>query len=190
MSGYYSYKPLVSIDRPLVLLGVPGTDINAIARMVASFTGLPVLLVERKLMHAVEHHPDRWTAEGRHSERWDQELRLMRATFSAVRPVVGVHSHSALRLGALRWLNENARTVYVREPAEQVLARIEADIAKDPTRHWVLTGGDPLDPAKVIAELTRHQAVLDGCHHALDATGATPHGIAWGLLEPLGLSGD
>ena len=129
---YYSYKPLAKLDRPLVLLGVPGTDINAIARMVSSFTGLGVLLVERKLMHATEHHPDRWTTEGRHSERWDQELRLLRAAFSATKPVVGMHSHSVLRLGALRWLKENARTVYVREPGERVLERVTADAAKGP----------------------------------------------------------
>ena len=184
---YYSYKPLVTLDRPLVLLGVPGTDINAIARMVSSFTGAPVLLVERKLMHANEHHPDRWTTEGRHSERWDQELRLLRAAFSKLRPVVGLHSHSILRLGALRWLNENARTVYVREPIQAVLDRIEADVAKDPTRHWVLTGGEAVNPARVRAELARHEAALAAAQVTLDAPGTTPHAIAWSILEPLGL---
>ena len=181
---YYSYKPLVTLDRPLVLTGVPGTDVTGITRMVGSFTGLPVLLMERKLSHALEHHPDRYTAEGRHADRWASEKRLLDAAFSASRPVVAMPSQSVLRMGALGWLADHADTVYVQESLEVVLARVAAAPVE---KHWLLTRGEPLDRALAAREITSHASALDACPRRLTATKVESHGIAREIIAALGL---
>lgn len=185
---YYSYKPLVSLDRPLLITGVPGTDVTGITRMVGSFTGLGVLLTDRKLAHALEHHPDRLTAQDKHDERWSWEKRLLEAAFAGGPVLVAMGSHSLFRARALDWLKTRAHTVYVREPHERVLERVVQDIAKKPDKHWLLTRGEVVDPSRVLVELAQHDAVLQGCHQVFDAQRGASHGIARDLLERLDLS--
>ncbi len=189
-ASYYSYRPLVTLDAPVVFTALPGTPLDRIVRMVAGLTGLRPLLVDRRLSHVAGHHPDQWTATGEHHVRWEQERAMLAAAFSAVQPVVALASHSLVRQAALPWLRERARTVYVREPVDRVVARMGSEVARDPHRHWVFTRGAGLDARAVRAELEAHDAVLAGCDQVEQAVRDTPHGIAIDLLEPLGLAGD
>ena len=40
MPDYYSYAPLVRLDRALIVLALPGTELTAIVKMLGSFSGV------------------------------------------------------------------------------------------------------------------------------------------------------
>ena len=60
-------------------------------------------------------------------------------------------------------------------------------LPRDPKKHWVLHGGEPVDPKKILPELARHDAVLQNADVVHNSEAGTPHAIAWELLSALGL---
>ena len=51
MSDYYSYAPLVRLQKPLLLCGLPGADVAMTARVATMLTGLQLVSVDRRVEH-------------------------------------------------------------------------------------------------------------------------------------------
>lgn len=184
---YYSYAPLVRLDRALIVLALPGTELTAIVKMLGSFSGVVPVLTDRSLSHELGYLPDKLTAEGRHDERWSLERRLLQRALGEGYPVVAFSSYSAVHADALPWLAKRGTTIYLREDRDVIVNRVTEAVAQDHKRHWLLAQGEPVVPAKVNRLLDAHDAVLRRCERTLDAPGLESHAIAYGLLEPLGL---
>lgn len=187
MDDYYSYKPRVRLERPLVITALPGTELTAIVKMLGSYSGVVPLLVDRELSHLLGHQPGKFTAEENHEQRWSQERGLLSKAFKANRPVVAFPSFSAVHANALPWLMQRADTVYLRESRSHIIQRVGREVAKDSTRHWLLVQGSPMDMNAVNQTLDEHEHALLRCARVLDAPALESHAIAYQLLRELGL---
>lgn len=187
MSDYYSYKPLVRLSHPLVLLGLPGTQLTAVVKMLGSFSGVRPILTDRLLGHELGFLPDKYTAQQEHEARWEAEQDVLTRQLSDGPGLIAFSSWSVVHQPALPWLKDRAEVVYLREPPEVVVDRVTADVAEDPKTHWLLAQGNAVDPKRLFPTLAAHDAVLSRAGRVLAADGVQSHAIAFGLLGPLGL---
>ena len=160
----------------------------AVTRMLQSFTGLPVILTERKLSHELGYRPDKLTASEDHGTRWERERALIEASLSGKPMLIGLPAHSLLHTDALGWLAARTRLVYLRENPASAIDRIVQQSGSDPHKHWLLTRGEPFDVGRLRSHLSAAGRTLEQCPEVLDIAGQEAHRIAWNLLEPLGLA--
>lgn len=131
--AYYAPHPRLSLDRPLVLVGHPGSGVSRIGRVIAGRTGLVLSDVERSAESLAGGSRSRVLVESglprlRELEARALERAIRRRPFGLVVMESGLLEEEERR----HWLQEHARIVYVRRDDAALLARIQRQLERAP----------------------------------------------------------
>ena len=186
MDGYYDPHPLLALERPLTLVGHPGSGVAATGRMICGRTGLPFNDVER----ATEAMAGRSRAQIAVEEGVPRLLALeAEALEQAVsrRPNGVVVIGSALLEDAARnrWLRTKSLVVYLQRPARVLLARIRRQLANAPASLPEFVLGVPGTPADLERHLAARSAALAALDLVFEAGDQHPARVAEAILRDL-----
>jgi shikimate kinase len=124
---YYSHAPLVTPDRPVCLVGLPGSRWGSVARSVAMLSGLPLVWLDRGVEHRAGTSVDGVVlTRGGEAARLTHERALLPAALRQPYPQVIALSEITLTDAAMRDLvRATAVVVYLKRPVEALLEEIE-----------------------------------------------------------------
>jgi shikimate kinase len=154
MHDYYSYAPLLTLPRPLILCGIPGAEVGHTARVATMFTGLPLVRLTDRVSHLVgETHTRALITQGE-QKLLDLELdQLEKALAMRSPPVIAITS-VGLTDRRIRDLAKSAGDlVQLRLNFRVALDRIRADAADNPGKHLHLRNGGVADDEAILARL-------------------------------------
>ncbi|MDJ0787466.1 MAG: shikimate kinase [Myxococcota bacterium] len=185
MDDYYDPHPRLALAEPVVLAGHVGTGTAQVARAMAGRSGLPFVEVDRMLEAQEGKRLSRILAdEGFERLRRLARTALMRALRRRPCNLVVLGS-PAIEAEELREALGSARLVYLRRPADVLLARIQEQHAARPGSLF----GFPLAVPENEQELRDFQApveaILQGADVVFEAGDHHPSKLAVELLASL-----
>lgn len=122
---YYGYAPLVRPDRPVCLVGLPGSRAGKVARMVSMLSGLPFVWLDRSVEHRAGTSVDGIVVTRGAEERMGHERALLPEALRRSSPHVIALSEVTLTDPRLRDLvRATATLVYVRRPGAALVEEI------------------------------------------------------------------
>ena len=184
---YYGYTPLITPDQPLALVGLPAAHVGGTARLVSSFTGLPLFWMDRAVEHRAGASIDAIVLEKGDQVRREHERALLPRVLDAPTPHVMVLSEVTLADPELGPALRSRTTVFaLRRHLDEVIATIAAAHEKRPPAYARLLLGRKPDPAALAEELQRLAAHHQDVDHELDVTGMHPQHAAQAVIDALG----
>jgi shikimate kinase len=186
VEGYYDPHPRFYLERTLVLVGYPGSDVSQIGHDLAARTGLPHTEVERWSEAGAGMGRSRIAQKKGLPDLWRRDARALAKAMSR-RPYGFVTTGSGclldpalrsdvLQLGAL---------VFVRRPASALLERAREQWPKLAGGIPEYPDGLPATPEELEAFLAPHAAVEADAHTLLDAGDRHPTRLAEDILASL-----
>jgi shikimate kinase len=159
---YYSYAPLHRLDRPLVLVGLPGADVGKTARAFNLLTGIPFVWVDRQVEHVLGRSVELVHLEEGAGARIAAEADVWARVFAARTPPVVAASDVSLDDPGVR-ADVAARTTPVLLDVDLDLAvsRIRSAGEADARAHVALRGAGPFDARAVRAALAPHALAIE-----------------------------
>jgi shikimate kinase len=186
MEGYYDPHPRFFLERTLVLVGYPGSDVAQICHDLAARTGLPHTEVERWCEADAGMGRGRiaWS-EGR-SGLWRREARALSRALSR-RP------HGFVSTGTGCLLDPSVRNdclqrgcvVFVRRPPEALLQRVGHRVLQAPGGIPEYPDGAPASIDDLEKQLAEHAAVEVDAHVLLEAGNRHPTRLSQEILGSL-----
>ena len=138
--AYYDPYPLVTLDRPLCLIGFMGCDVHSICYFIASLTGLPSVEVDKLIEHKVG-----MSLAQLYLERGEEEWRRLEEHF--LEKTLDMQPARLICLGDGALINPHNRSlciqksevVYIRRPQRSLLKRVQKGRQEFPQRFplWV-----------------------------------------------------
>ena len=151
---YYGYGPLLRLDRPLALCGVPGADVGVTARVVTMFTGLPLVRLTHRVSHVLgQTHGRALLTLGEAAVAEVEADELAKALRGPGSPVISLTSHTLTDPQLRAEVLARCDLVHLRLDLQLALRRIREAAATDPRRHLAVRGGGDADDASVLARL-------------------------------------
>ena len=184
---YYGYKPLISPERPLALVGLPAAHVGGTGRMVSSFTGLPLFWMDRAVEHRAGSSIDAIVLEKGIQARREHERALIGRVLDAPTAHVMILSEITLadpELGPM--LQERTTRVYLERTLDEVVATITAAYDKRASAYARLLLGSKPDPQALRRELERFKATMVDADHTIDVGGMHPQHAAQRVIDTLG----
>ena len=188
MGDYYSYKPLVTLPRPLVIVGGPGARVGKTCRAMNLLTAMPFAWVERRMAHALggdaqglelQEGPAAFAAAARE---------VMREVFGrSSSHLVAAPHHAVVDSGLFQWVRERADVVVLRIDPQAALGRVRADVQAKGHKHLALRKGLPFEDGAVLASLQDIDLVLARVGDAVDVGDEPPLAVAERILKARGL---
>ena len=185
--AYYGYAPLVSLSRPLVLIGMPGAETVAVCNAMASLTGLPLIDLSRRVEHdagrSVSHI---FLREGERMLRAREAALLMRAVEERPAAIIACGPGAWSKAEIRRALPSRADTLALHRPVGALVHALRAAVARSPGSEPDFMGGQPIDPDRVrqiCAEHAPHHAVAA---RRFEAGELHPTRVAEALMGVLG----
>lgn len=184
---YYAYKPLIRPDRPLALVGLPAAHVGGTARLVSSFTGLPLFWLDRAVEHRAGASIDAIVVERGLQARREHERALVPPVLDRPVPHIMALSEVCLADDTLRSrLIEETRVVFLQRSLDEVVETVRAARARKPTAYARLLLGQPLLPGPLREELSRMEQPMQSAPETLDVSGLHPQHACRALLQTLG----
>lgn len=154
MSDYYGYAPLLRLERPLLLCGVPGAEVGTTARVITMLTGLPLTRLAHRVAHVVGESHDRALLTLGEAAVLAHERRQLEIVLGGRTPPVVALSPITLTDPRLRRLAiETTDLLHLRIDLRVALARIRTDTTSNPGKHLAVRSGGPADDDAVLARL-------------------------------------
>jgi shikimate kinase len=186
---YYGYRPLLRLERPVALFGLPGARVGRTARAMNLLSGVPFVWLDRR----VEHHFGRSVQRVDMEDGSDARLGVERAVLERA---LKERTHALWALSnvswtdptLLDWIDEKAEMIRLDVTPVQACERIRRDVAEDARRHWTLRSACGLSEERMLEELTRQQDALPAGDRVVSVLGRTPMEIAQDLLESMGFA--
>ncbi|MEZ4318415.1 MAG: hypothetical protein R3F61_12965 [Myxococcota bacterium] len=188
MSDYYSYKPLVTLDRPVALVGFPGCRPLQTARVASMITGVPLLLLPHKVGHHLGRTVEGLLLDGAHeSLHGAEQLFLERALAERTRPLVAL-GPTTLEDPVLRaWIREHFQIVHLAQSLTEAVNAIEAEMKEDVRKHRHLDAYAPIGAATLRPLFDRRTALFrEVAEVEVDVKGRAPLTVGRELPEKLG----
>jgi shikimate kinase len=184
--GYYAPHPRLVLDRPLVLVGHPGSGVDQVGRMMAGRTGLAFNDVERSAESlAGESRSSVLVRFGLERLReWEAralERAIRRRPFGVVVMESGLLADDDRR----DWLQEQARIVYVRRDDATLLARIGRQLELAPGSLPEFVVAAPRRVEELRAHLRDRERALCEISVIVEAGDTHPSTVATGILASL-----
>lgn len=184
--GYYDPHPLMTLDRPLVLIGHPGAGIDQVGRMLAGRTGLAFNDVERSAESSAGSSRSRILLEsGLKTLRETEARALARAIRRRPCGVVVMESGLVEDAETFAWLTEQAALVYVRRDEERLLARIRQQLEDAPGSLPEFLMGAPPDVEALRGHLRTRDEKLSEISVIVEARDEHPSRISGQILASL-----
>jgi hypothetical protein len=182
MDDYYSYKPTVRLERPVLLAALPGIDVGKTARVINMLTGVPLLWLDRRASHllgrSVEIAP--------RQERIAAERALLLQFLQRTPPVIAA-SHLTLLDPGCRDLLSDVRGVHLAQSVSASLDAIREQSAGDPRAFHALREGRTFDADALRPGLEDLEAELLRLPEQVPVEGRPPLDLGRALLERLGI---
>jgi len=154
MHDYYSYAPLLTLQCPLFLCGVPGAEVGPTARVATMLVGLPLVRLTHRVAHLVGEDHDRALITQGEEKLLDLELAQLHKALAMRSPPVIALSSVGLTDPRIRALATTAGDLLqLRVDLRVALDRIRADAAKNPGKHLHLRHGGAADDEAILARL-------------------------------------
>ncbi len=184
--GYYDVHPRIAIDRPLALVGHPGSDVDQVGRILCGRSGLVFSDVERAAESQAGCSRARVVLEqGVQALREIEAEALHRAVRRRPHGVIVLES-SLMTLPARReWLLERACLVYVRRDPESLLARIRRRLRDTPGSLPEFLVGAPTDVEALRDFLRDRDQAMEEIPRVVEARDEHPARIAGEILDSL-----
>lgn len=132
---YYSYKPLVTLDRPVALVGLPGCNAMQTARVATMITGLGTLLLPRAVAHRLSMDVEGLLIQNRDDELHATERELLQRAMDERTPkVIALGPTTTDDPGCLALL-ERTRIVHLVQTIPEALHNLQNDMVEDPRKH-------------------------------------------------------
>ncbi len=145
MSDYYSYKPLVALERPVALVGFPGCRPLQTARVASMITGCPLTLLPRAVGHHLGKTVEGLVLDGEHASLHGAEAALLeKALGGRSNPLVAL-GPTTLDDPELRdWIAERCQIVHLSQTLTEAVNSIHAEMAEDRRKHRHLDAYAPI----------------------------------------------
>jgi shikimate kinase len=184
--GYYDPYPRLALDRPLVLVGHPGSGVDRIGRTIAGRTGLAFNDVERSAESLAGGSRSRVLVEEgiarlREVESAALGKAIRRKPFGVVVMETGLLEDAERR----HWLQSRCTVVYVRRSNEILLARIQRQRARAPGSLPEFLVGAPRLVEELRDFLAPREAALGEIGVVIEAEEGHPMWVAGEVLASL-----
>ena len=186
LDGYYEPHPRVALDRPLLLVGHPGSGVAQVGRAICGLTGLPFNDVERKAEAQSGASRSKILIEQGLGHLRELEASALRKSLRR-RPAGIVVAESALFEDAamVEWLRERAAAVYLRRPYEVLLRRIQRQLQRGAGSIPEFLVAEPRRIEDLETLYAQREASLRGFEIVLEVGDEHPIRIASQLLASL-----
>lgn len=183
---YYSYAPLLTLPRPVILCGIPGAEVGPTARIATMFNGLPLSRLADRVAHLVgESHTRALITQGE-QKLLDLELEQLQKALEQRTPPVIALSDVGLTDPRIRALaSEAGELVQLRIHFPIALERIRADVHKDPGKHLHLRNGGSADDEAVLARLRFLDRLCREAHRHVDVGERPPLAVGRQISDEL-----
>jgi shikimate kinase len=130
---YYAPHPRISISRPLVLIGHPGTGIDAVGRAVTGRTGLPLNQISRSVEARAGRSCARILVEnGMATLRRLEAVALEQALRRRPYGIITLNSAALEDEDTRSATKSTAELLWIRRPANVLLTRIRKAVTESP----------------------------------------------------------
>lgn len=159
MNGYYDMSPTVALERPLLLVGLPGSGVGAVSRDLALFTGLPWVHLDRAVEHAAGASIDALILRSGEVARAAIERELLPSLLRQPLPHVVALGETTLVDPLLAEMVRSERVIYLHRPRELLWARLRERLGRKPGHRWATLFGE-LDPRSLGPVFDRWEAAM------------------------------
>lgn len=172
-TGYYDPHPVLSLDRPVCLIGFIGSETEMVGRLLTSVTGLRFTLIDELAEHAVATtRGDFWRTRGEARLREIERKVVQRALADRPAGVIVLGDGNLLDRGTLHAVRRQSTMVHLHRPIEALVPRIRSSKRDRPELDAVRTEGD------LRALLRARAAGYAGAHLRVDGDDRSPLAIA------------
>lgn len=184
---YYAYKPLVHPDRPVCLVGLPGSRADQIARMVSLLTGLPLFQVDRAVEHKAGRTIDGVMIQEGRAARLAWERQVLPPVLKRPTPHVIALSDSTLLDPALADLvRATTRLVHVVRPRQALVSEMARQNARNRGAFARLLLACPAEADRLEPAFAPLEAPMRNAEHVLDVGELHPQRAADLVIDALG----
>lgn len=151
---YYSYKPRASLQRPLVLAGMPGSQVGMTGRVLTMLTGLKLVWVDRQAEHILGRSVEWIDVHAGRPQRLEAEAQVIdKALLERSPPVIATSAVTLTHPDLRRRLEAAGDFLHLRLDPEEAMRRIATESEADPRRYYAIRDGQPFDETWVRARL-------------------------------------
>jgi shikimate kinase len=185
---YYSYAPTLVLERPLVLIGMPGCGAGTVASLLSQRTGIPLVELERWIEHEAGCSLAQLVLERGEAElRRREEVLLPRALAEVPVPVVALGDGALRSRASRKRVKRHATLVYLRLQRDSLVGRAQLATRELPSAAWHTTGHEPDDDDAVhfLRMLDEREKGYGGADLVLDVDDRSTLQVSKDLLERL-----
>ena len=172
MSDYYSYAPLVRLQKPLLLCGLPGADVAMTARVATMLTGLQLVSVDRRVEHLASNAAELVEFREGREQRLALEEQVIAEALGRRSPPVIAASPVTLTSASLVDRLAGAHWLCLHMTVAEAMEAMRRQVAEDRRRHYALRAGGPVDDS-LRPELEQVERVLRGTPDRIPIRGRT-----------------
>lgn len=188
MDDYYGYAPLLTLDRPLVVCGLPGTAVGRTARAMNLLSGIPFVWVDRRVEHIVGMSVERLQGPDAHARRLEAERTVLdEALGQRIAPLVALSDATYDDVALAKRLEADADVLLLHLDLDAATERVFVDAARDVRKHWALTDGGQATRETVRARLAERDVRYRHLARVVLVGDRPPLAVAQQILDDLGL---
>lgn len=188
MNDYYSYKPLVKLERAVALTGFPGCRPLQTARVASMITGVSALLLSRKVSHHLGKTVEGLIRDGETASLHGAEKMLLeRGVGGRSQPIIAL-GPTTLDDPELRdWVVKHCDIVYLEQTLTEAVGAIEVQMREDRRKHRHLDVFAPLGAPTLRPEFDRRTALFEAvAHRTIAVAGRGPLAVGRQIPDALG----
>lgn len=187
--GYYDHHALVTIDKPVSLIGFSGAGVHRATYFLSSMTGLPFTDVDRQ----VEHLAGRSVAqivieEGEAAWRKLEQQVVLKSLRETPPRILCLGEGALLDAKVRKEVMWRSKLVYVRRPREVLLRNIQKGLGESPGRFPLFIQNMPLSTVALEPLLAARETYYERAHVHVDVADIGAIDVARLVAERLGWS--
>jgi shikimate kinase len=188
VSDYYSYKPLVKLERPVALVGFPGCRPMLTTRAAAMITGLQTLLLPRSVGHHLGRTVEGLLLDGETASlHGAEQLMLEKALAGRSNPIIALGPTTLEDPQLREWIVERCQIVHLAQTLTEAVLSIEAEMKEDVRKHRHLDVYAPIGAATLRPVFDRRTALFrEVAEVEIQVAGRGPLSVGRQIPEALG----
>lgn len=185
---YYSYRPLLQLDRPLTLVGIPGSEVGRTARAMNLMSGVPFVWLDRQVEHRLGRSVELVQREEGPAPRLIHERAVVDELLArGDKPIVAASDLTFSDPWLRERLEGHTDVVLLHVDVDTALALVERQAKDDARQHWALRQGGAASPATVRRALVEAERRVRHLSRVVLVRDRPPLAVAEDLLRSLGL---